>query len=159
MSIIYRYLFNNGRQPGCQFREQTEDKDEHEHCQAKGNNAFDNIGHLAVRADALQYEKVHTNRRSNERQFQVQKHYYVEPDGVEAQAQNQREQNGQGNEDNGNGFQNAAQEEQEAVDCNEYYPTAGFQACYIIGQCLGSVQDSQYETEKASTNHNGEKNN
>ena len=116
MSTIYRYLFNNGRQPSCQFREQAQDEDKQEHCCAKGYNTFYDIGHLAVRADALKYEQVHTNGRSNERQFQVQKHYNVEPDGIEAQAHNQREQNGQSNEDNGNRFQNATQEEQQAVD-------------------------------------------
>ena len=112
MSTTYRYLFNNGGQPSCQFWEQAQDEYKQEHCCAKGDNTFYDIGHLAVRTDALKYEKVHTYRRSDKRQFQVQKHYYVEPDGIEAQAQNQREQNRQGNEDNGNRFQNATQEEQ-----------------------------------------------
>ena len=111
MSTIYRYLFNNGGQPSSDFREQAQDENQNKHCCAKGDNAFYDVGHLAVRTDALKYEKVHPYGRSDKRQFQVQKHYYVEPDGIEAQAQDKREQNGQGDENNGNGFQNATQEE------------------------------------------------
>ena len=132
-------LFNNRRQPGCNLREEAQNEDFQGHGKAKGNNTLDDVGHGAIRADALQNKQVHAYGRSNQCQLQIEQHNYIELNGVKANTANERENNRQSDKNNGNGFQNSTQEQKQNIDGNENKPFIIGNANHGLGQSLGSL--------------------
>ena len=115
-------LFQNGRQPGGNAGDEAEEGDfqDHNHCKRRG--PYDDVLNGAVFADAFDDEEVHAYRRCDEGQFHVDQEHYVEPDGVKAQGFDNGVEHRQGDEDDGNSFQHAAQDQKDDVDADEDDP-------------------------------------
>ena len=139
-------LFNNRGQPGCDLREKAQNENFQCHGKSEGNNTLDNISHGAIRTNTLQNKQVHAYGRSNQCQLQIEQHNNVEPNGIEAYTANQRENNRQGNENDGNRFQNSAQEQQQNINGNEYELFVIRNANYGLSQSLRRFQNRQDET-------------
>ena len=115
-------LFQYRRQPGGDAGEDAEQRDFKNHNHRKGSGAGDDVLDGAVFADAFDNEEVHAYGRRDEGQFHINEEHYVEPDGVKAQGFDDRVEHRQGNKDDGNGFQHAAQDEEDDIDANEDDP-------------------------------------
>ena len=103
----------------------------------------------------MQDEKIHPDGRRNQRELQIDEHDDIEPDGIEAKTRNQRKQDGERDENNGNGFQNAAQEEQQDIDGDKDRPFPEIKPGDIGRERLRRIQNGQDKAEKRRADHDG----
>lgn len=135
-------LFYYTGEPCSYLREETQQQNFQRHNNAKRNNTFDDLCHFTIWADALQNKQIHSNRRRDKSQLQIDQHHNVEPDRIEAQFHDNRIQNRQSDKNNGDRFQNTSQNQQQNINCDKDYPPAGFHFGNQARQNLRNLQNS-----------------